>query len=153
MLMWIGRILKESEMADEINAFRGVFRFLSNFHPSPIQFGGIDYPTVEHAYQAQKTLDPKERRKIALLENSAGAKSVGGQLKLREDWEQVKEDIMYDILKLKFDIPELRRKLLATGDRKLVEGNYWGDCYWGVCRGKGENRLGELLMKVRRECR
>jgi hypothetical protein len=48
---------------------------------------------------------------------------------------------------------ELGAKLVATGDEELVEGNYWGDTFWGVCRGVGQNHLGKILMKVREELR
>ena len=40
--------------------------------------------------------------------------------------------------------------LLATGKATLVEGNSWGDTFWGVCRGKGKNMLGKILMRVRK---
>lgn len=71
---------------------------------------------------------------------------------LRRDWEEVKLDIMYELLKCKFDQnPSLKEKLINTGDRLLVEGNDWHDTYWGVCNGKGSNHLGKLLMKLREE--
>jgi predicted NAD-dependent protein-ADP-ribosyltransferase YbiA (DUF1768 family) len=56
---------------------------------------------------------------------------------------------MEDILMRKFAHLELRGLLLATGDAHLEEGNWWGDYFWGVCKGKGENNLGKILMKVR----
>lgn len=71
----------------------------------------------------------------------------------REDWALVKRDIMLDILRLKFATPFMRDKLNATGERPLVEGNTWGDTYWGVCRGRGENHLGKILMQIRTENR
>jgi len=55
------------------------------------------------------------------------------------------------LVRKKFEIPVLREALLDTGNAKLVEGNYWGDVEWGVCRGKGKNKLGKILMKVRKE--
>lgn len=42
-------------------------------------------------------------------------------------------------------------KLLATRDRMLIEGNDWGDTFWGMVDGEGENNLGKILMRVREE--
>jgi ribA/ribD-fused uncharacterized protein len=68
----------------------------------------------------------------------------------RPDWEDVKVGIMWQLLTDKFIRHEnLRRQLLATGDEELVEGNTWGDRFWGVCDGEGRNMLGVLLMRVR----
>ena len=126
-------------------------RFLSNFYPCTITFMDITYPSVEHAFQASKTLDMEIREKIAKAPTPGKAKKMGRKVKLRFDWEDVKEVFMFLLLQKKFAIPKLQRKLLATGDAELVEGNNWGDTYWGVCKGIGKNRLGELLMRVRQE--
>ena len=75
---------------------------------------------------------------------------------LRPDWEKVKNGIMEEIVCAKFtQHTDLAEKLLATGDRVLVEGNHWGDTFWGVDTrtGQGENHLGKILMKVREELR
>jgi hypothetical protein len=58
---------------------------------------------------------------------------------------------MTEIIRLKFQNPGLKAKLLATGNQELIEGNTWGDCYWGVCEGNGQNHLGKILMQVREE--
>ena len=68
---------------------------------------------------------------------------------LRNDWERIKLHVMGDVLMAKFSDPELRGKLLATDQSPLYEGNNWGDRYWGVVNGEGENHLGRLLMAVR----
>lgn len=138
---------------DDILSFQGQYRFLSNFWPAPIRYGGILFPTTEHAYQACKSDNVNEATRVSLLKSPGDAKRVGRTLAVRKDWEQVKEQIMLDVLRLKFTLPDLRRRLLATGDVQLVEGNTWGDRYWGVCNGTGANRLGKLLMQVRQECR
>ena len=66
--------------------------------------------------------------------------------------EEVKDQIMYEIVLNKFSQnEELREKLIATGDEYLAEGNTWHDTYWGVCNGKGKNKLGKILMQVREE--
>lgn len=138
---------------NDILSFQGPHRFLSNFWPAPVRYGGIMFPTSEHAYQAAKSDDVNEAVRVSLLKSPGDAKRVGRTLVVRKDWEQVKRQVMLDVLRLKFNLPDLRRRLLATGDVQLVEGNTWGDRYWGVCNGVGENWLGRLLMQVREECR
>lgn len=137
-----------------IGPFRGEYAFLSNYHPAPVVFEGILYPTVEHAYQAAKTLDQEERRRIANLPTPGQAKRAGRRVQLRPDWENVKIDVMTQLLRRKFTCyPDLGEKLLATGDLPIVEINWWNDTFWGVCGGRGENNLGKLLMAIREELR
>lgn len=137
-----------------ISQFSGEFRFLSNFSPSMIVYEGVIYPTVEHAYQAAKSLNYDERRRIAGLSTPGKAKAAGQKVFLRPDWEDVKIDIMRRLVWIKFQIPELGEMLLATGDKELIEGNWWHDGCYGVCncercKGVGENWLGRILMEVR----
>lgn len=137
-----------------IAEFQGEYRWLSNFWPAEVDFEGITYPTVEHAYQAAKTLDPAERRRIAAMTTPSEAKSAGRALPLRPDWEQVKFDVMERCVREKFTRhADLRAQLLATGNAELIEGNTWGDRIWGVYQGQGDNRLGKILMKIREELR
>ena len=133
----------------EITSFHGEHRFLSNFWPAPVVLDGVTYPTVEHAYVAAKTTDLERRAEIAQVERPGEVKRIGRKLKLRDDWEAVKLSVMADLVRQKFAHPELRRMLLDTGDANLVEGNTWGDTFWGVCRGQGKNHLGRILMEVR----
>ena len=126
-------------------------RFLSNFYPCEISFSTITYPSVEHAFQAEKTLDMDIRRKIAKASTPGKAKSMGRKVKLRSDWEDIKDAVMFIFLQQKFAIPKFRRSLLATGDAEIIEGNNHGDSYWGVYKGVGKNKLGKLLMRVRQE--
>jgi len=115
----------------------------------------VRYPTVEHAYQAAKTLDQKARERIRLLPTAGKAKAAGKRLKIRPDWEAIKVDVMRGLLRQKFR-PDtfLARVLLETGERELIEVNTWGDRFWGECpRGVGENQLGKLLMEIRGELR
>lgn len=132
-----------------IDSFSGDYDFLSNFHPSPVLLDGIEYPTVEHAYQAAKTLDKEQRKAIQLAETPGKAKKLGQKVDIREEWELIKLLVMSNLLIQKFDVPGLHSLLIATGDAKLVEGNWWHDTYWGVCDGKGKNHLGKLLMQIR----
>lgn len=136
-----------------IDRFKGQCAFLSNFHPCVIEHKGITYPSVEHAYQAMKVLSVAERKRIAELPTARDAKRRGKQLRLRLGWDSIRDSIMLLFVRKKFADPALRGMLLKTGDRKLIEGNWWRDTYWGVCRGEGQNRLGKILMRVRGECR
>jgi N-glycosidase YbiA len=141
-----------SPATQKIAEFQGPYRFLSNFYPATVEFEGITYPTVEHAYQSAKTLDINERKRIAALSTPSVAKSEGRKLALRSDWETAKFEVMERCVRYKFTHnPELGRKLLETGNALLEEGNTWGDRVWGVYQGQGENRLGKILMKVREE--
>lgn len=134
-----------------IERFSGQYDFLSNFHSSPVLYDGVQYPTAEHAYQAAKTTDHNRRLYIAGLSTPGQAKRAGQFVILREQWDEIKLGVMLKILREKFKDPKLRKALITTGDVMLVEGNYWGDIYWGVCDGKGANHLGKLLMQVREE--
>jgi len=135
-----------------IDRFTGDHDFLSNFHPSPIEVEGVTYPTVEPAFQAAKTSILEEKQALAETATPGSAKRLGRKVQLRSDWEQVKVGIMEELVRLKFTThPDLREQLLATGDTELVEGNNWNDRFWGVCRSKGQNQLGLILMKVRSE--
>lgn len=133
-----------------ISSFRDEYFFLSNFYPVEIKLDGIVYPNAESAFQAQKTLDVEERRKFSMLKNPVQAKRLGRKVKLRDDWEEVKLDIMTEVVSQKFlQHPYLIEMLLQTGDEELIEGNKWGDRFWGACKGKGKNHLGKILMKIR----
>lgn len=128
------------------------FRFLSNFYPAAVNYEDIVYATSEHAYQAAKTLDINQRHNIAMLETPGKAKKYGKTVRLRPAWDDIKISIMKEIVESKFQQnPKLIEKLLATDDAILIEGNTWGDKFWGVCDGEGENNLGKILMYVR-EC-
>jgi ribA/ribD-fused uncharacterized protein len=134
-----------------IDLFLDKYSFLSNFYQCDIFVDGIYYPTVEHAYQAAKTLDPLAKEVIRTRSTPGEAKRCGKKVTLRDDWEEVKLDAMLYFLLLKFSKPAIRDMLLATGDAELVESNSWGDTFWGVCNGVGENHLGKLLMIVREQ--
>jgi N-glycosidase YbiA len=134
---------------DAILGFVGEFNFLSNFFPSSVRYEGITFRSVEHAFQAAKTLDQNERYDIMWLDTPGKAKRAGHQLKLRADWEAVKYNVMKELVRLKFQHNSFRVRLLATHDRYLEETNDWHDTCWGVCGGQGTNWLGQILMEVR----
>jgi ribA/ribD-fused uncharacterized protein len=135
----------------EIKGFFEEYGWLSNFYEAPIEWDGREYPSTESAYQSAKTLSRNKR--LEFTEMTAGqSKRAGRRLSLRYDWEEVKERVMYEVCKDKFTRhTELKEKLLSTGDAYLEETNYWGDTYWGVCEGVGKNRLGHILMEIRKE--
>lgn len=143
-----------------INQFEGGYEFLSNFYEVPFRWRGNEYPTVEHAFQAAKTLDPVKRQEIANARTPGIAKRLGRSVHLRPDWEEVKEEIMYECVSAKFhQNVGCALALLATGDEELVEGTLWCDNEWGDCKCpkcvniKGKNKLGKILMRVRKELR
>jgi ribA/ribD-fused uncharacterized protein len=133
-----------------ISAFRGDYRWLSNFERCNILYKDILYKSVESAFQAQKTKNIKARYIFTKLD-ARESKTLGGIVQLREDWETIKDSIMLDICKIKFNLPQFKSKLVDTGEMEIVEGNYWGDTYWGVCDGEGDNKLGKIIMEVRQE--
>lgn len=145
-----------------IDSFEGKYAFLSNFAPSPVheepsQGEIIDYPTVEHYFQAMKTKDLDIRREIAAASTPGEAKRIGRHVDLRPDWNAIKTDVMLEGVRGKFRWIDLRELLLETGDEELEEGNTWHDNIWGNCHCPkcknipGENRLGKILMQVREE--
>lgn len=145
---------------NEIKGFFGEYRFLSNFYPCKISFGGIDFGSVENVYVAVKTYNFKESRDEHFYRLTKISKMTPGQAKrfgrigVRPDWtDEFKAITMLYLLKQKFsDVnPELKQLLIATGDTYIEETNTWGDTFWGVCDGVGENVLGNLLMNIRDE--
>lgn len=137
-----------------ITSFDGDWAFLSNFYVSSIRYCGFNCPTLEHAYQMAKCSDWKEMVWVLKAETPGQAKRRGQKVKIREDWEESKILVMKVLIERKFSNPELAAKLLATGDAQLIEGNHWGDRFWGQSPvGNGENWLGKLLMKQRDKLR
>ena len=130
--------------------------YLSNFAPVEVWFGGVRYPSVEHAYTAAKSEDYEWRELCRDPNNSPGKiKRRSRNIKLGKDWETGKFSIMRGLLKQKFQEEPFKTKLLATGARHIQEGNWWGDKVWGVDlrTGKGENRLGKMIMEIRDQLR
>jgi len=127
--------------------------FLSNFHPSTIYVDGKSYKTIEHAYQAHKTLVEAERDVVRSAKTPAEAKKLGRSVQMRPDWDSVKVDLMRSFVRKKFESPFLAQLLINTNDDELIYGNTWNDKFWGVCKGSGQNWLGIILMEVRTELR
>ena len=134
---------------DVVKGFFGAYRFLSNFELGTVIYEGIKYPSSENAYQSAKSLDPKVRETFIDVTPSE-SKKMGRKIDCREDWDEVKYKVMYDIVLDKFTRnPYLAEMLVETGDRYLEESNHWNDTCWGVCDGIGTNWLGKILMDVR----
>ena len=140
----------------EIKGFFGEgengYRFLSNFHifEEPVIFEAMNFFATENAYMAAKTYDVNDRYRLVGM-SPAEARKFGQTIKLRPDWELVKEDFMFLFNYQKYERNlDLRRKLLETGNKYLEETNSWGDVFWGVDINKGgQNKLGKILMRVR----
>jgi ribA/ribD-fused uncharacterized protein len=142
------------EFFDGIYGFRDDYAWLSNMWPCVVYFDKKKYDSSEHAYVAAKTLSPSLRDIIGDLPTPKMAKKFGTQIPIREDWDDVKIDIMKEIVESKFnENPDLKEKLLATGDLYIEETNWWNDTFWGVCNGVGKNRLGNILMELREKYR
>ncbi len=133
-----------------IDSFSGDYRFLSNFWPCKVRMpDGILYPSVEHAYQASKTDDRRLRFRVSRLSTAGEAKRFGRSLSLAPGGTTTRVDVMRTALRVKFSNPTLLAMLISTRPANLVEGNHWGDTFWGVCGGVGQNQLGRLLMEIR----
>lgn len=137
-----------------IEEFRGEHAYLSNFYVHPLRVGKIRYHSVEQYFQSRKCARQDDWEAVMATSFPAQAKRVGRHVDLREDWEEVKLYVMRKALTCKFreDNP-LGSRLIDTGHHVLVEGNTWGDEYWGVSDGVGKNWLGFLLMARRAEIR
>ena len=147
---WKVEFHNQSQM-NKIDRFADKYFFLSNFYYTPVTYDGMRFRSSEAAYQAQKCKHLQDKEMFRNM-GSAEAKKFGKGVVLRDDWADVKVSIMTDIVRCKFkQNHELAKMLVDTGDTYLEEGNWWGDVFWGVCNGAGENWLGKILMQVRDE--
>ena len=139
----------ENNQEQAITNFRGFYSFLSNFFNVKVSYRGHTFHNSEAAFQAAKCPDLVEDfTRIS----GRSARELGRHLPIRPDWEQVKEQVMYEVCLAKFtQNKHLAEALLATGDRMLAEENYWNDTEWGICAGVGQNKLGKILMRIRDE--
>lgn len=133
-----------------ITRFQGKYRFLSNFYPATILLDGVEYPTVENAYQASKYL-PRHRKDFTTMAPGQAKRMGRKSRELPVAWETIKTFQMKFLLRQKFEHPDLREQLLLTGTEEIIEGNTWGDMFWGMYNGVGSNHLGRLLMEIREE--
>lgn len=150
-------------MKEKIDSFRGEHMFLSNFYDCrvtvPVSREGdcrttLTFPNAEAAFQAYKWEGNIAKMEPFTRMTAKEAKRQGRMQRLSPAelaaWEKKKDDVMRDVLHAKFtQNKDLAQKLVDTGDAELVEGNTWGDRYWGVSDGAGRNLLGNLLMELR----
>lgn len=138
-------------MDEPITRFSGKWEALSNFSAHPVRWDGTNYPTVEHAFQAAKTIQFEWKMRIAAAPTPRQAKRIGRKAPMRIDWDGIKVNVMRRIVTAKMaQNPDARRVLMSTGTRPLFEGNTWGDRFWGVDEhGEGANHLGIILMDIR----
>lgn len=128
-------------------------RWLSNFQPCEIVLDGITYRSTEHAYMSAKSHDPEWKEFCRTTEDAAIVKRTSYEIEYREDWDDVKIDVMRKCITQKFNQEPFRTKLLDTGDQYIQEGNWWNDTFWGVDLKAdppvGKNILGKLIMEIR----
>jgi ribA/ribD-fused uncharacterized protein len=142
-------------MPDVIDKFVGEYSFLSNFYNSPMKLdlgevGLFSIHNVEEVYQAAKAVSVAEARWVLQSQTPGIAKRRGREVTMVPNWDEIKDKVMRMALDEKFkQNPDLAAKLVATGDATLIEGNHWGDTYWGICKGVGQNKLGLMLMEIR----
>lgn len=140
--------------------FKDDYDFLSNFYPCKIKYihEGIEYnfQCSEALYQALKSGNKHDLYDFQFY-NGGKSKSLGRKLKIREDWEDIKPYIMYEVVKLKFEQNNHLLNRLIEINEEIVEENFWHDNYFGMCNCKkckdkdGFNILGRILMKIRND--
>ena len=137
--------------------FRGNKYFLSNTYPCNVKYKGYLYKSAEAAFQAQKNESHVYKYSLTFLD-SKGAKREGRRIDLIPNWDNMKDDIMFEIVKTKFEQnKDLMEKLLSIPDDELIEYNTWHDNYWGYCtcskckNKKKYNKLGKILSMIKEE--
>jgi len=129
---------------------RWVFNWFSNMIPCDIEIDGKLYKSTENYYQAMKTTNEEDHNIIASL-SPEQSKARIRKFSIREDWDDIKVNVMQSALEVKFSQPEWKERLLATSREPIVEWNNWNDKFWGVSikDNLGKNKLGSLLMEIR----
>ena len=151
------------DTATQVFFYEQDFYVLSNFSAFNLKWANLTFPTSEHAYHYEKfcfsgtmreTADLRYSIRTAPSAHEAFKLAESNKARRRPDWENVRVPIMRRILRAKAEQHEyVRRKLLATGDRELIE-NSWRDTFWGWGPNRdGKNMLGKLWMEVRAELR
>lgn len=134
-----------------VKQFRDEFKFLSNFYITPITYRGSNYRSVEHAFQASKCTLLKDKMLIKNTSNPAEVRSLGRQVNMRDTWHLERISVMTELLRIKFNNPDLQQRLIKLDGEEIVEGNFHHDTFWGQCfcryhKGAGDNQLGKILM-------
>lgn len=154
----------------EIDRFYGEYQWLSNFWPCQVWVRWNENlylaKSVEHAYQASKAVEYSDFCAVLAIDGAGKAKRYGRKIKWKPSWklEEFRIQTMRDLVRQKFNNnPDLKQKLLDTGDAELIEGNNWHDNFWGDCiceycrrnwfNNPPKNYLGHILMEIRNELR
>lgn len=137
---------------NDITEFQDEFRWLSNFFPVQIEYEGLTYPSVENAYQAGKLINKKDREMFINI-SPCKAKRLWRNYKTHNLTEEFRLNLMYQLLKIKFNQEPFKSLLIATGDCNIQEGTRWFEPFWGkqLSTGEGKNMLGHLIMQIRTE--
>ena len=140
--------------------FKSSNSYLSNFYACRIRVWGREFHTVESAYQWKKCMHNNDRdtaENMAATRTGLQAKRLSKNIRekvhLRESWNTQRRSIMYALVAVKFRDPYLRKRLLSTGERQLMEWVRSKEGFWGALTydGRmGQNTLGELLMQLRK---
>lgn len=147
--------LKPEDFPDEIDKFTGEYDFLSNRYNCRFTWQGQKYSNAEAAFQSSKCTDTANRKFFSTC-SAEKAVAKGNTLTPPADWQQRRPEIMGSVLRAKFEQnPVLMNRLIATADRRLINGNSKHDTYWGVdlYTWQGENRLGKIIMDIRNKYR
>lgn len=143
-----------------VHGFENEFSFLSNFAACDVKYHGNIYKTAEHAFQAAKATTKQDHDYVASAPTPGQAKWRGRSITICKQWDAMKDEVMLEIVRAKFQDVEMRQKLikaLADGWDGFCEDNYWHDNYWGNCTCpacahiEGQNHLGKILMQVANE--
>lgn len=145
-----------------IYGFQDEYRWLSNFDPTPLVYGGLQIKTAEHLYNALKTNSLEEALHVLDADTPGQAKRRGQKVTLKDNWDNLEKFVaMRTTVGVKFiGNLKLASKLVETGDLELIEANHWhdqvwGDCFCGQpqCETEGKNHLGKILMELRSDLR
>jgi hypothetical protein len=136
-----------------IREFKGEYRWLSNMYPCKIVLRGIEYPSVEHAFQSEKNESNEWKLYCSREINPKKVKLKSKRIDLVENWNEKRVIVMEFCIDKKFSQEPFKTKLIETGNEEIQEGNHWGDIFWGVDlkSNKGKNVLGKIIMEKRRK--
>ena len=141
-------------MAIKFYSTKNAYGEFSNFTSFPFVLDGVQWPTSEHYFQAQKFDDDAYREKIRTTKSPMIAARLGRsrRVPIRPDWESVKVDVMRKAVEAKINAhEELKELLLSTGNEELIE-DAARDSFWGCgADGSGQNWLGRILMELREQ--
>lgn len=128
--------------------------FLNNFYRSRMFIYGRWWNWVEAPYQAMKTIVPEERDQIWAATTPRESRNLGQKVTMHDSWNDIKVEVMYQCCLAKFTQNEdLLDRLMDTGEEELIEDSPI-DSFWGCgADGKGQNNLGKVLMRVRKDLR